>query len=192
MFDWLGNIFSSSDQSGKGNEPFVTESLTRKKSFHESFDAWRLSGQMDIEFNHIRENYKIQSASDQSDFVRLMRDSKANGMILLNHPEATLSFDFLLEELKFRVLDLGYTQQNADRRMFDKASEVESIERYYLKPKLTSEDFDGPRRQMYGNILVELHKTDLKPRLLKFLSTIYSDRNYQEPWSFDELINKIL
>jgi hypothetical protein len=66
-----------------------------------------------------------------------------------------------------------------------------SDDKFYLKPPLRQPIQHDLISQLYGNILIEKIAVNNKPNYLKFLATFYSDRLYQEPNPFDELLDRI-
>jgi hypothetical protein len=45
--------------------------------------------------------------------------------------------------------------------------------------------------QLYGNVAIEKITLNNQPNYLKVLATFYSDRLYQDPMPFEELVNQL-
>jgi hypothetical protein len=41
-------------------------------------------------------------------------------------------------------------------------------------------------------VLIELVRHDNEPHHLKFMANIYAGNNYEDPWSFEELVDEVL
>ncbi len=100
--------------------------------------------------------------------------------------EVTHLFDFLKE----RVLALDYRTQISDRRIFQRNTWVETVERHYLKPR--SQRIEGQFEQRFGNVKIELELRDDVVHNLRFSATIYKDAQFREAQTFRELLQQVL
>ncbi len=166
--------------------PFFTERIERTDNFLSQFSLWVAGSGPSDTFR------KWEEDGEFGHLFSIMKNPKANGFVVRSYPHEKYEFDFIMDHLKNKVLDFGYVLQSADRRFFEMDNAMRTIDRYYLKPKLRTEDFVDKRRQLYGNILIELEKVDQKPRNIRFLSTVFSDHKYHEPFPFDDLLDRLL
>ena len=108
---------------------------------------------------------------------------------MLNYPWA-VSFQNFFDYLKDKTLEQGYKLAQSDRRIMDKDTYEETIEKWYLKPQ--SADLDTSLiNQRFGNIIIEKIEVNRKPNYLRFMANIYADRLYSKAQPFDELFDKL-
>lgn len=90
-----------------------------------------------------------------------------------------------------RVLALGYQQVSLDRKLEEINDQVRCTEKFYFKPPLRLPEENQLISQLYGNVAIEKITLNNQPNYLKVLATFYSDRLYQDPMPFDELITQL-
>ena len=127
---------------------------------------------------------------DQEPYLSVLDTNSSRGIALsqsafFRDKEFSFILDFLAESI---LNNFNYKVANADFRMAEKGSKVESVERRYLKPKT---NFSTPIDQQFGNILIENRLEDNKPKALKLQVNVYQDRNYQNPREFQDLIDSL-
>jgi len=182
----LERLFKS-DPSGKntsGNNSIKSEQINRTASFMQEYKEWLDSGNFKMALNEILNQYIMYENGEEGNLL-LMNGDSANGFILygINEPAVFYMMDYLKDTIR----DSGYTLFNADRNVYQQPDHFKVVERYFLKPKLSGDDFHGLRKQIYGNILIEVELKDDTPKYLKLLSTTYQDHKYEKAFSFDEL-----
>ena len=129
----------------------------------------------------------IQSSVD----VHILKSQYANGFaISFSEAFTEESFKHSFDWFKERVLELGYKISVADRKISEKNTCEETVEKWYLKP-LTEDLETGIANQRYGNITVEKIEIDRKPNYIKFLASIYQDRLYTKALTFEELLENL-
>ncbi len=165
----------------------VHEVLKRSASFIRSFDEWKSAGSLPAFRGKFLRSYnqKLTSKHPELD-IEIYRSPYANGFILYpDHATDELPATFLMEYIRERLEEEGYRLVHADRKLTEKGKEVYSLEKYYLKPPLSP---DIPIDQLFGNVIVELSFRNNKPSKFKMIVNIYSDRLYQKPRQFEDLI----
>ena len=100
--------------------------------------------------------------------------------------DAQRFMDFLQE----KVLSFNYKRQNSNYRLYTKNNKTEKIERLYMKPRLNVLE-DRKVDQLYGNVMIELTIREEKPLRLKFQVNRYSDRNYSDGLTFEQLMEAL-
>jgi hypothetical protein len=86
----------------------------------------------------------------------------------------------------------GYILNIAERQFFNEKDHVKKVEKYYLKTPISRNIIENQKiEQKFGNILLELIFINDKPLYLKLLATTYSDRMYNLPYPFENLLNVI-
>lgn len=185
--DIIHKIFGSGSDQPK--EPVnVKKPLKRTSSFMDGFENWMKSPAPNFFARQILSDQKETTEGKVGSAYNLQfyRTPYANGFFFTfmgGRPK--VEFDYYLEYLKMKTEGLGYKLYTAERDIKDKSTFVETVERYYFKPPLGSEK-DGYFDQLYGNIMIENVFADQQPSYTKLLSTIYSDRKFAQPGSFDE------
>lgn len=171
----------------KDKEISVHEVLKKSPQFFRTYDLWKSSRKCDIERNAIMESYhnKLSHLKTSLD-MEIYHSPYANGMIIYPHTEKKpISFEFLMEFIREMLENEGYRLVHADRKMIEKGKQVSSLEKYYLKPPISS---ITPIDQKFGNVILELSFLNHSPVKFKMLANIYSDRLYNKPRTFQDLI----
>ncbi|MEH0157055.1 hypothetical protein V6R21_23240 [Limibacter armeniacum] len=181
------------NQSTPSKLPVVTEQLKRSVKEQQHYKAWLYSEQ------HIGMTEKFSNAywkkvnEIDSDIKAVVLDTPySRGFAFFPHQSISDSdfrnfFDFLRD----RMLEIGYRNNISDRRIFDRGSYVEAVEKHYLKPTVSYNELKQAD-QRYGNVLIELKSRDDKVTLLTLQSNIYAGRQYKEPLSFADLAGRLL
>lgn len=188
--DVLKKLFKSDSPSEKQTPALRVEAIQRSEQFNASYKNWLAGGELKSLLTNLQNSYQMVRFDDQvsEDFI-LMNRQGANGFICYGIDDDEIFF--LIDYLKEKIKGYGYTLFNSDRNIRDKQDHFMVVERYYLKPQLSNKDFLDKRKQLYGNILLEIESKNEVPKHLKLLSTTYSDRNYEQAFSFDELVSKL-
>lgn len=192
-FDKLVSKLFSKKPAGVAD---VHELLKRSQAEQASYQTWKGSPEQEGLIQEIAKAYYYKKTNITSELeVHLFNTAYANGFAVTYHPKVTpRNFQHLTEYFRDKVLSMGYRQVNADRRIIDRDSYVETIEKYYLKPPLNAEDLSQEViqvNQLFGNIAIEHVLIDGKPSYLKVLASIYSDRQFQEAHSYDDFITAL-
>lgn len=170
---------------------FIHEVLSRSDQELVTYEAWKKTEQAkgllaDIERAYFMKKQGIVSAVE----IHLLDSQYANGFaISFNDEFSKESFGHMFDFLKDRGLEQGYKLAQGDRRVLDKDTYEETIEKWYLKPQ--GEVEDGVTDQKYGNILIEKTEIDRKPSYLKLMANVYQDRLYSKAKPFSELIEQL-
>ena len=184
----VGKIFGK--QSSK--VAFIHEQLSRTEKELAQYQAWvesEESESMLIDFDRAYHLKKKQIASQME--VHLLESRYSNGFaITFNQVFTPISFQNFFDYLKDKTLEQGYKLAQSDRRIMDKDTYEETIEKWYLKPQ--SADLDTSLiNQRFGNIIIEKIEVNRKPNYLRFMANIYADRLYSKAQPFDELFDKL-
>ena len=185
--DVVGKLFGQS----KENSPLISEPLFRSESFLEDFNRWSKSyKRKDLNALYFQE-YKALENGASSEVLFQLRTSRSNGLIFMNQDKSKSNdFQFYFDWLAKKVLELEYKRSNADVTIIDQEGVIETVEKYYLKPK--TELSTKPIAQKFGNILIELFKKNDEYSHIKLLANNYSDRNYQKHFEFEFLAEYLL
>lgn len=171
----------------KDKEVSIHEVLKRSPKFSRSYDQWKSSGMCDKERNAIFKSYhfKLSNLKTSVD-IEIYHSPYANGLIIYPHADKEpVSFEFLMEYIREILEKDGYRLVHADRKMMERGKQVTSLEKYYLKPPLSAMT---PTDQIFGNVVLELSFVNYVPSKFKMMANIYSDRLYNEPRAFEDLI----
>lgn len=166
----------------------IHEVLTRDQKFMKRYKEWT-RGEA---FNRLRKDllksweFKLKELDPPLDMMTYTSDY-ANGFTL--YPDSSVDDNylaFLMEYLKEKLVDISYRPVHLVRKMDEKNEVIEILEKYYLKPPLSSQI---PIDQMYGNVEIEVLIHNQEEKRLKFLVSVYSDRKYTKPLEIDNLIH---
>lgn len=185
--DVVGKLFGRQNPKAA----FIHEVLKRSDEEIHQYEAWKTTENAnsliaDVERGYFMKKQGIVSAID----VHLLDSQYSNGFaVSFNDQFSPDSFTFVFDFLKERGLEQGYKLSQGDRRILDKDTYEETIEKWYLKP--LAEDLNGVANQKFGNILIEKTEIDRKPSYLKLMANVYQDRLYSEAKPFSELIEQL-
>ncbi len=171
----------------KDLEVSIHEVLKRSPQFFRSYDQWKSSGKCDEERRAIMKSYhfKLSHLKPLVD-IEIYHSPYANGLVIYPQAEKeTVTFEFIMEYIREILEKDGYRLVHADRKMMERGKQVTSLEKYYLKPPLSSET---PIDQKFGNVIMELSFLNHTPTKFKMMANLYSDRLYNEPRAFEDLI----
>jgi len=173
--------------------PVVHELLKRSEKELSSFEEWNRSEERKNLVNDFDRAYHLKKQLIESAMkVHLLESQYANGFaITFNDVFTEESFRQLFDYFKDQVLQMGYKLAQADRRISDKETYEESIEKWYLKP--LSADFDAKIvDQRYGNVIIELVSVNRKPNYMRLMANVYQDRLYTKALPFEELFSNLV
>jgi len=173
-------------------KPFVQEWLDRTEEEEKDLFSWQLSMSA-LELNSlVLSQFKEfnKSKKNSHKLVYFLKNQSSGGfMLYFSKTDYSLrDAQRFMDFLNMKIKGNGYKTQVADYKLYTKNDHPERLERFYLKPKLMPA-IDGKAQQLFGNILIELIIRDEKPRQLKFQATTYTDYQFVEGKSFEELMN---
>jgi hypothetical protein len=192
----IGQIFATKRKYP--HLPMVEELLERNEAYRQRYFRWLNEGLHQALTFEIWEAWQRKKQKELADFViHLLQHNGANGFAISYHPRmGENEFQYFFDWLKDRTLQLGYKHYTSDRRIFDRETYVETIEKHYLKPPISLE-MEGAKLkklcdQQYGNILVEYVLVDGQPSFIRFMANYYEDHLYTKVLHFDDLVNQVL
>lgn len=169
-------------------EVSIHEVLKRSPQFIEAFENWKKSDKALEIFNDILNSYhdKLTNRHPTID-IELYHSPYSNGILIYTtRKDYDLPFEYIMEFIRDNLEKEGYRLVNSDRKIRETGDKVEKLEKYYLKPPISPE---APIDQLFGNIIVELFYKNETPDRLRIMANVYSDRLYNEPKKFSELIS---
>jgi len=183
LFDYISErLFPS------GKKVSIHETLQRTQRFMDGYKVWLKNPQLLSLKKDLIKSWAYQQSNIKSpvDMVLYTSEHAKGFSIYPEYQGELIPLSYFMEYIKDRLLQESYRLVHADRMTEGKNNYIEVIERYYLKPRLPD---TNPIDQMYGNIHLELLKQDKNETRLKFLVTVYSDRNYTIPRDFSDLMS---
>lgn len=174
-------------------QPIVHEMLERSEKELLAYEQWKDSEERKFLVEDFDRAYHLRQQQVESAMkVHLLASQYANGFaITFNEVFTPVNFKYLFDYFKDQVLANGYKLAQADRRISDKETYEESIEKWYLKPQ--SADFSQELiDQQFGNVIIEAVSVDRKPSYLRLMANVYQDRLYRKAKPFDELFNNLV
>ncbi len=165
------------------------EVIKRSDKYTDGYRQWCQQDQLPDYLDKYQKGYHYKKLKIQSSYdVHLFSSSMANGFALSYNVEISpIEFQYLFDYLAERVLTLPYKQANSDVMISEKGEIIETKEKHYLKP--VSGNYTSKVEQHYGNVLIEYVRIDDSPSYIKVMATTYNDQLYDEPLSFDELLD---
>ena len=194
--DWWSKIkqlFKEGEQSSAA-QPAEHRVLKRDFAYELNYQDWQRSIRKRRFLDWLIQQYVVfQTEPSKLDRTLDFLDTPSSkGFVVHLHQTSYLKEEsqFILDHLKERVRESGYMMQLSDWRIYNRPKWVESVERYYLKPRPNFIE-DEPINQHYGNIRIELVFRDEQVYHLKFSATGYHDRLYKEAASFKDLLQHL-
>ncbi len=171
----------------------VKENFVIKEEERADLILWLETEQSEQLFSLVFKNYHFKRAGiDAHPQVHLLESPYANGFALTyDLPFDLKSFSRIFLAFSQRILALGYVQVSLDRKFEEIEDQVKVTEKFYLKPPLQIPAKGELISQLYGNVTLEKVSVDNKPKFIKLLATIYSDRLYQDAKPFDDFMDRI-
>ncbi len=193
MLQFFKNLFQKQE---KGNSPVLHELIARTDAEKHSYEVWKVNNHKDYLIGFLNKQFEAQwnNQPQESDAVFIIHNEKTRGFIFTYEEvkATTAEFKHLFDYLKERVRVLNYKVYVSDVKHYARQNHVETIERHYLKPRLSLPDKGTKANQQYGNITIEQLLHNDKPVQIKFVSHPYSDHNYTVSLPFKELMEAVL
>jgi len=193
MSDDFNRINDLINTNKKPGQSYIHEVIERSPEELESFNAWK-SQNKHHKLVQLLKDQLLDSADKNGPNIITVSSQSTMGFILAydNANFTVEEFKYLFDLLKDAVLELGYINKLADRRVDFLDDSVQMKERYYFKPKFSFDEDLMKGDQGFGNLTLELLFIDEQPKQLKFHRNIYSDRNYHPAKPYDQLITDLL
>jgi hypothetical protein len=190
----IQSLFPSEKSESQKRLPLVIEPIKRTEKEHNSFFRWLNEHQFEDLLKKISKSYQLKKLGEESDIqIHILKLSSAQGIAISYHSSIEkIHFLHIFDLWKDKILMEGYILTIAERQFFNEKDHVKKVEKYYLKPDNSKNSIENQKiEQKFGNILLELIFIDDKPLYLKLLATNYSDRMYNLPYPFENLLTVI-
>jgi hypothetical protein len=193
MGNFFDDLYSSLFQSSEKVPLSHKENFVYKSSDMQEAKDWSSGAEGEAIFAKIAKNYSFKKLQlEEMPRVHILDSKYARGFAITYEEVFTpQTFSNLFLAFAQRVLALGYQQVSLDRKLEEINDQVRSTEKFYFKPPLQLPVKDQLISQLYGNVAIEKISLNNQPNYLKVLATFYSDRLYQDPMPFDELVNQL-
>lgn len=186
--DLFAKLFPSKERKVAHKENFSLSEADYKET-----QAWTASeeGQKILEL--LYNNYHLKTAGiGKEPEVVIFNTPYANGLAISFEPPLTAQiFKHLFFAFGQRLEQLGYHRVSLDRTIEEHQKEVKHTEKLYYKPPWSTAQVNGRMDQLFGNISIENVAVDNKPRFLKVLASVYSDRMYVDARPFDQFVEQL-
>lgn len=174
----------------KKDEISIREPLKRSDSYLKKYDNWIKNEQFKERINTISDHYKLKLKDiDQTPGIHILATDYSNGFSISVEDFSLEEMQFLMDYLADKVVASGYRKPQSDVTLKSSGDHAVITEKHYLKPRW---DYEAPIDQKFGNILLETQTINDKPKRLKLMANIYSDRNYTKALPFDLLMEVLL
>jgi hypothetical protein len=193
MGNFFDDLYSSLFQSSEKVPLNHKENFVYKFSELQEAKDWSNGVEGEEIMAKISKNYAFKKLQlEEIPRVHILDSKYARGFAITYEEVFTpQTFSNLFLAFAQRVLALGYQQVSLDRKLEEINDQVRSTEKFYFKPPLQLPVADQLISQLYGNVAIEKITLNNQPNYLKVLATFYSDRLYQDPMPFEELVNQL-
>lgn len=195
LWSYVKNLFQRAEESTPA-APTVHEMIERSEADRADQERWRDTLVRRRLTGWLADQYAIflvqpDNVDRELDFLDT---PSSKGFVIHLHRTNYSRRDLLhfLDYLADQVRALGYRTQISDRRVYPVGEAVETVERHYLKPRLSFENTDTRQDQRYGNVTISAVLRDDRPYQLKFQATSYQDRLFNDAADFRELMQIVL
>lgn len=181
-------------QKNTGDKVVHSQVIDRSEAFEARFQEWN-SKEGERVRSEVLTGYKEKQAEQENSKIRvhLLVSKYSNGLAISHDPDhfTKESFAFLFDSLAEEAEKLNnYRKVNSDYSIREKNGQMETKEKYYLKPLHSNND--SIVDQQFGNILIEHILIDDKPSYIKLMANVYMDSNYSQARNFNELVSELL
>lgn len=169
----------------------VHEVLKRSEYYLDQYEFWKESILSEEMINSVKTSLHLKEQGVlQSPEVHCFSGEYSNGFAITFNPELDATqFSFLFDFFAERVRELDYKTSISDLIMAEKNDYIETKEKHYLKPIVSYSE--GKIDQKFGNVTIELIKTDEIPNFIRLMAHAYNDSKYQSPTSFEILADHV-
>lgn len=167
----------------------IKKPLKRSEKFKISYQKWQENQSYNFLIRSIFEEWdtRIEISAPEASFFYYDTE-KSNGFLYyFDVGSNTDDVNYLVQLFADRVKELGYMINHQEEEVTEAESFLKTKQVIYLKPKLKYR-METPYRQLYGNIHIECVWHDGEPYYIKVMANYFSDRAYDLPSSFDELV----
>ena len=194
VWDFFKNFFREAEQSS-ASRPILREALERSPETKETFEDWKDTLVCRRIISSLAEGYAMyQSMPESVDRALTFLNTPSTKGFAIHFSQTDYSrqdASYLLDLFQGKVRLFNYRLQHSDTRTWSEKDWVQTVERYYLKPRQSWAE--GQKiDQLFGNITIELTLRNDQPYLLTFRATCYSDRLYADAADFHELMQALL
>jgi hypothetical protein len=170
-------------------EELRVEMLVRSHPFKQQYKRWISKNYNQELLKNIYTSYTLSKLSVAGDLpLNYFTEGKSHH-ILLHYidPLGKMTFPFLQDYLRDKIIRIGYNLYLSDRRVIARAGYVDTIERHVLRPYVPSFSIAEKQEQLYGHVQVSVHYINDRPLLLQLTVEPSTEPDYNPPFSFDEL-----
>lgn len=171
------------------NEILLHEPIKRSTDYAENFSRWSKSFKRRDLLSSVYNSYELkQQGIIASPEVFILNSNTSNGFAIgYDSSMDTEEFSFLFDWLGEKTKQLNYKRVNSDVTVTAKSEEVQTVSKYYFKPRKNLQERDQKIDQQYGNILIEHILINDKPSYIRFIVNNYKDRQYKQAHEFEKL-----
>ena len=197
MINFFKNFFKN-QKVKKAELPFLHEAIDVKNYPLTELLDWQKIGKWDDFIFLIQKAYSNRLITGKSitNTISILNSSHANGWLIHcnKNPFSDIDYKHLAYLLYSKVKRDGYTLNLSEVKSQERAPNIETITKYYLKPSLRNRFIsdDNLAGQLYGNITISYKVINGKPYEFKFEAHAYQDSKYTKPLDFSDLLDSVL
>ncbi len=193
MGNFFEDLYASLFKSAEKNTLNLKENFEFKVEEIQQAIDWADGASGEALLGKLFKNYELKKLQlEEYPRVHILDSKYARGFaITYEEVFSPQTFSNLFLAFAQRVLALGYQQVSLDRKLEEVNDQVRATEKFYFKPPIQLPGDNELISQLYGNVAIEKITLNNQPNYLKVLATFYSDRLYQDPLPFEELVNQL-
>lgn len=189
----LGELFPNKEKNEAPiKEVLVREMIQRNQIFKRDYQKWKSRDMQEGIIEHVGENRMLRIANPEAN-VNYYRYTHhlSNGFYFHGEePWTSNDYQFFIQHIIELLEAEEYHLKNATKEVVEENGQLKTVEHFYLKPKLKFRH-ERPYQQLFGNIEIEHRMLEDRTNLVKLMAHVYHDRNFLEPLSFEDLMQKI-
>jgi len=156
--------------------------LEEEDTDYESFIPWKKSFAGSNFFEWIKSKFnEFEEEGLLNDINLDIFKNESTFAFRINTEVLNICPSILWNYWKDEIKDTGYVVKNSEIEYKEK----QNTHRYYLKPMLK---YKLEKQQRYGNITLELIKSEAKSQFIMMKCTWYVDRNFKEADNYSDLL----
>ncbi len=178
----------TSEPSGR----LVKKALKRSDKFLADYQSWVDNQSFNFIIRKIFEEWETRNeiSSVEASFF-YYNTEKSNGFLFyFDGSTDKQEAHYLLTLFADRVKKFGYIINHQEEEVIEETNFLKTKEVTYLKPRLKYR-VELPYKQLFGNIHIECVWHDGTPYYIKVMANYYSDRSYELPYSFEDLVAQL-
>jgi hypothetical protein len=190
----IQSVFSekSTNSTCEPSDKLVKKVLKRSDKFLADYNKWVDNQSYNFIIRSLFEEWETRNEISSVEASFFFYNTKMSNGFLYYFDRSTdkQTAHYLLTLFADRVKTLGYLIKHQEEEVIEESDFLKVKEVIYLKPRLKYR-VELPYKQLFGNIHLECVWHDGSPYYIKVMANYYSDKSYDVPYSFEDLVAQI-